>query len=88
MKSNYLKGEFNPEQVDKIFALENEDTMNKFKSIVSNIPMEMVEITERIITYAQARLGKSLNDSIYIHLTDHIHFAIERYKNNQPIKME
>jgi beta-glucoside operon transcriptional antiterminator len=32
------------------------------------------------------KLGKKLNDSIYIHLTDHIHFAIERYKNNLPIK--
>ncbi len=30
--------------------------------------------------------GKQLSESIYLHLTDHIHFAIERYKNNLPIK--
>jgi transcriptional antiterminator len=30
--------------------------------------------------------NKKLNDSIYIHLTDDIHFAIERYKNYLPIK--
>ena len=27
-----------------------------------------------------------MNDSIYLHLTDHIHFAIERYRKNLPIR--
>lgn len=74
------------QQIDKIFTLENEDIMKKFKTLISGIPIEYMELSEKIIAYAKMKLGKKLNDSIYIHLTDHIQFAIERYKNNLPIK--
>ncbi|MFP3414835.1 PRD domain-containing protein [Bacillus sp. SIMBA_074] len=74
------------EQIDKIFTLENQDIMKKFKTLISDMPIEYMEISEKIIAYAKMKLGKKLNDSIYIHLTDHIHFAIQRYKNNLPIK--
>lgn len=78
--------DINEQQIDKIFTLENEDTMKKFKTLIANMPIEYMDISEKIIAYAKMKLGKKLNDSIYIHLTDHIHFAIERYKNNLPIK--
>ncbi|MFP3513023.1 PRD domain-containing protein [Peribacillus sp. SIMBA_075] len=74
------------EQIDKIFTLENQDIMKKFKTLISYMPIEYMEISEKIIAYAKMKLGKKLNESIYIHLTDHIHFAIQRYKNNLPIK--
>ncbi|WP_028402093.1 BglG family transcription antiterminator LicT [Ectobacillus panaciterrae] len=78
--------EINQEQIDKIFTLENEDIMKKFKTLIADMPIEYMEISEKIIAYAKMKLGKKLNDSIYIHLTDHIHFAIERYRNGFPIK--
>ena len=78
--------EVNQEQIDKIFTLENEDIMKKFKTLIADMPIEYMEISEKIIAYAKIKLGKKLNDSIYIHLTDHIYFAIERYRNNLPIK--
>ncbi|MBT2738882.1 BglG family transcription antiterminator LicT [Bacillus sp. ISL-7] len=78
--------EINEQQIDKIFTLENEDTMKKFKTLITDMPIEYMELSEKIIAYAKMKLGKKLNESIYIHLTDHIHFAIERYKNNLPIK--
>nr|WP_276561310.1 PRD domain-containing protein [Bacillus paramycoides] len=78
--------DINEQQIDKIFILENEDIMKKFKTFISDMPIEYMELSEKIISYAKMKLGKKLNDSIYIHLTDHIHFAIERYKNNLPIK--
>lgn len=78
--------DINEQQVDKIFTLENKDMQNKFKTLITNMPIEYMEISERIITYAKMKLGKKLNESIYIHLTDHIHFAVKRYTSNQPIK--
>jgi len=42
--------------------------------------MEYVKVTEEMIQYAKNKLGKKLNDIIYISLTDHINFAIERQK--------
>ncbi len=73
-------------QVDKIFTLENEDIMKKFKTLISDMPIDYMELSEKIIAYAKMKLGKKLNESIYIHLTDHIYYAVERYKNNLPIK--
>jgi len=78
--------DINEQQIDKIFTLENEDIMKKFKILIADMPLEYMEISEKIIAYAKMKLAKKLNESIYIHLTDHIHFAIERYKNNLPIK--
>jgi beta-glucoside operon transcriptional antiterminator len=84
---NKRVGDYITEQlIDKIFTLENEDIMKKFKTLIADMPIEYMEISEKIIAYAKMKLGKKLNDSIYIHLTDHIHFAIKRYKNNLPIK--
>ncbi|MFP7159429.1 PRD domain-containing protein [Priestia aryabhattai] len=81
-----LGDDIQEQQIEKIFTLENEDIQNKFKTLITDMPIEYMEISERIIAYAKMKLGKKLNDSIYIHLTDHVHFAIERYKSNLPIK--
>ncbi|KQU25056.1 BglG family transcription antiterminator LicT [Priestia megaterium] len=78
--------DINEQQIDKIFTLENEDIMKKFKTLIVDMPIEYMEISEKIIAYAKMKLAKKLNESIYIHLTDHIRFAIERYKKNLPIK--
>jgi len=74
------------EHIDKIFTLQNEDIQEHFKTLISSIPIEYMKVSEDIIAYAKLKLGKKLNDSIYLHLTDHIYFAVERYKNNLPIK--
>ncbi len=78
--------EVSSDKIEKIFTLEDQDITTKFKSLIAEIPMEYMELSEKIIHYAKLKLGKKLNDSIYISLTDHIHFAIERYHNNLPIK--
>lgn len=78
--------EINDEQIDKIFTLENEDMRMKFKTLISDMPIEYMQVTEKIIAYAKLKLGKKLNESIYIHLTDHIYHAVERFRNHLPIK--
>jgi len=35
---------------------------------------------------AKSRMGRSLNESLYISLTDHIHFAVDRIKKGYEIK--
>ncbi|WP_080848614.1 BglG family transcription antiterminator LicT [Cytobacillus gottheilii] len=78
--------QINEKQIDKVFTSEDDDITKKFKTLISDIPMEYMELSEKIIQYAKMKLGKKLNDSIYISLTDHIHFAIERHNDNLPIK--
>ena len=44
------------------------------------MPLEHAEISNDIIAYAESTLKLELNQSIYVTLTDHINFAIERYR--------
>lgn len=70
----------NDNDIEKIFTLTNKDDLSKFQELVDDIPIEYMILCEEIITYAKANLGKRLNDSIYISLTDHIYTAIKRLK--------
>ncbi len=68
------------EKIEKKFVLSNEDELGKFQEVVGSIPIEHLDVCVDIINYATSVLGKRLGSSIYISLTDHINFAIERYK--------
>ena len=65
-------------KIEKTFKLDNKDVSEKFKTLLYDVPMEYMDVSERIISFAKGKLGKKLNDSIYVSLTDHINFAIER----------
>lgn len=74
------------EKVDKVFVLENKKINDKLISLVNDMPAENLEIAEEVIKYAEKRLNTTLNENIYLTLTDHIGFSISRYKNNLEIK--
>ena len=74
------------EKIDKIFLLSNKEANNKFQEIVSDIPMEYIEIGEKIIALAKEKLGKKLSDNIYISLVDHIYMAINRFLEGIEVK--
>ncbi len=68
-------------KVEKIFRL-SEPSRSQFEKLVEEIPYEYVSYTDEIVREATKILGKELNKNIYITLTDHLHFAIERYRKN------
>ncbi|TGY43472.1 PRD domain-containing protein [Clostridium sartagoforme] len=74
------------DKVDKTFLLSNKDISNKFQELVSDIPMEYIELAERIIVLAKTQLGKKLNESIYLSLVDHIYTAVKRYLEGVEVK--
>lgn len=67
-------------KIEKIFRLDSQNTMNRFKELLSNLPLEHIQVSTEIINYAKTVLNRSLNQNIYITLTDHINFAIERFR--------
>ena len=67
--------------VEKKFVLSNQDEIGKFQEVVSSIPLEHLDVCIEIINYAMDVLGKRISSSIYISLTDHINFSLERYKS-------
>lgn len=66
--------------IEKQFSLTNNEILPKFAELLSEIPLTVISVSEIIINQAKSQLDGKLQDSIYISLTDHIHFAIERHK--------
>jgi beta-glucoside operon transcriptional antiterminator len=69
-----------PKLIEKQFSLHNQEIPPKFAELLADIPIEIHTTSDIIINYAKQFLGNKLQDSIYISLTDHIYFAIERHK--------
>lgn len=68
------------EQIEKVFRMDSQDETDRLKTLFASLPMEHVRVSNSIITYAKNKLGKRLNQNIYITLTDHISFAIYRFQ--------
>ena len=69
-------------KIQKIFRLEDPKMIRKLKEVLQDLPMEQFEISTAIIEHAKQSLGTELNENIYVTLTDHIHFAIQRYEDH------
>ena len=67
------------QKVEKIFRIKSQSLAEQFKELLANMPLEHVQISNDIISHAKSKLKLKLNQSIYVTLTDHINFAIERY---------
>ena len=78
--------EVDKDKIDKIFVLKNKSINEKLIALVKDIPVENLEIAEEVINYAEEKLGTKLNENIYLTLTDHISFSINRYENNLEMK--
>ena len=73
------QGEVIPaDQISKIFRIKSRTLAEQFKELLANMPLERVMISDEIISHAKDHLKLKLNQSIYVTLTDHINFAIER----------
>ena len=70
------------EKVEKTFILKHDETSEKFKLLLEDIPVDYVSISYDIIEYAKNILNVQFNDFIYVILTDHLNFAIKRHKEN------
>lgn len=73
-------------KVNKVFRMSNKEVSNKLQELLNNIPIEHMKLSSEIIEYAQIKLNKKLNESIYISLSDHTYSAIQRMKEGINVK--
>lgn len=66
-------------KIEKEFFLKSKNVAGKLYSLLAQIPMEHMRVTENIIKYAKETLNYEFNENIYILLTDHISFSISRH---------
>ncbi len=67
-------------KIEKVFRIESRSVAEQLKELLIHMPLERVQISDDIISFAKSTLKLKLNQSIYVTLTDHINFAIDRYK--------
>lgn len=72
--------------IEKIYTNIDKTTSNRLTELLEKVPLEHIQLTNGIISYARTALGKKLNDNIYLTLTDHISFAIERIRQGIILK--
>lgn len=74
------------DKVEKIYRLSDPELLGKFKELLSNISLDYLEVSNAIIEMAEKELETTFNENIYIALTDHIHMAVLRMRDNVPIR--
>ncbi|MBC1922194.1 BglG family transcription antiterminator LicT [Listeria grayi] len=75
----------NESKIEKIFQLKD-DTIDKFKMIVNEIPSHFLELTDDIVQLFKKRTTKNISDVIYISLSDHLYFTMQRLLENVVIE--
>lgn len=74
------------EAVEKVYTITPDLPTNKLTQLLSKVKLEHLQVANEIISYARVSLGKKLSENIYLTLTDHIDYAIERHQSDLPIK--
>lgn len=71
-------------KVNQVYILQ--DKNSKLEELLTRVPEIYIKTANEVINYIKSSLGKKLNDNIYITLTDHISFAVERFKKGIVVK--
>ncbi len=72
--------------VEKEFILADDAIRKRFEQVAIEVSTPCLTIAEHIIKKAIHSLGKELNENIYVALTDHIQFTINRYHQGLQLK--
>lgn len=72
--------EIDSASIEKVFKLDNMDDKEHFKELIASFPFKYIRLANEIISYARESLEITLNQNVYLTLTDHISFAIDRYQ--------
>lgn len=76
--------ELDTSAVEKVFTLDDPDSLNRLERLIKGIPSEYLSVAEDIVAMLRAELGSDVDDNVLIALTDHISMAIERERAEVP----
>lgn len=74
-----------PKKVEKTFRLSSNAVSDRFKVLLKEVPVEVIQLTDDIITLAQSSLSHPLSESLYVSLADHLNFALKRHRDGEVI---
>lgn len=65
--------------VEKTFSLAAGSVADRFKVLLNEVPVEIIQLTDDIVTLARNSLSHTLSDALYVSLADHLNFALKRH---------
>jgi len=68
--------------IEKIFRMDTHVETKQLADLLNEVPMETVQLVNKIVSYAKKQITDTLQESIYITLIDHINFALQRQEKN------
>lgn len=71
------------EDIQKTFVLKDDDSM--FADIYKDLSTDEVDTVFSIVKLAEDKLEQNFESHVYITLADHLHYAIERQRDNLPL---
>lgn len=66
------------EKIEKKFVIQEDEPAEQLKAIYQTVPVEESDAVFTIIKKAEEELQQTFDSNIYLTLTDHIHYAIQR----------
>lgn len=73
------------QRIEKKFIYSKNAFTQRLTEMISEIPQEFFRLTHLTVEHAKQKLDKPLSENIYISLTDHLFYAVERLKNKQSV---
>ena len=67
--------EVNVAHVEKTFHLHDDKVNDRFKVLLNEVPVEIIQLTDDIVNLARSSLNYTLSEIIYVSLADHLNFA-------------
>lgn len=79
----YIGDIVSEDKVEKTFHLHDDKITSRFMVLLNELPVEIIQLTDDIVRLAQQDLDYKLSEGLYVSLSDHLHYAIERQKQGQ-----
>lgn len=67
------------DMIERVFILSRGEMTRQLEELLNDIPIEYIDVANQIIELAKMDLGKKLNDSLLISLSDHLYSSMERF---------
>lgn len=78
--------DLDPALVEKTYTLASDGKVNnQLELLLAELPMEYVELSDRIVQMARITLNQKLGDSLVISLADHLYYTLQRFREGTPI---
>lgn len=78
--------DLDPALVEKTYTLASDGKVNnQLELLLAELPMEYVELSDRIVQMSRITLNQKLSDSLIISLADHLYYTLQRFQEGTPI---